>query len=367
MHEITGQLPSRSLVAIGLNYRSAPLALRERLAIPACELTEALRTLRRAANLREAVILSTCNRLEIYGVCSHALSSQQAIADFLSFQARLPIEAFQDKLYRLSNDEAAAHLFHVTAGLDSMIFGESEITTQVKNAYQTAQAEGATGPILNRLFQKALHGAKIIRSQTHVAEGNASIGSVVTALAKHSFGERLHECSVLLWGAGKAAEATARHLTKQGVGELWVINRTATKAQALAASCRGGWLSWEKALQCMARADIAIICTQAPHYVFDQADLAALLPQRSGRPLILVDLAVPRNVDPAVAKQPGVRLYDIDTLQSIAQITMAKRRQEIERCEALIGEQVEHFNRWLSGVLSREEAGCQESELLSAM
>lgn len=355
-----------AILAVGLNYRSAPLSLRERFAIPACELPVALRALRHAANLREAAILSTCNRLEFYGTCLDTRASQRAIAEFLSFRAHLPVEAFQETLYCLTDEGAAGHLFRVTAGLDSMIFGESEIATQVKSAYYAAQSEQATGPVLNRLFQKALHGAKIIRSRTHVAEGNASIGSVVTALAKRSFGKKLHECSALLWGAGKAAEATARHLAKQGVGELWVVNRTTTRAQALAASCRGGWLSWEKALKCMAQVDIAIVCTQAPHYVFDQADLLALLPERHGRPLVLVDLAVPRNVDPAVAKQPGVRLYDIDTLQGIARTTMARRRQETDRCEALIEEQVEHFRAWLGTALRHEDTACQELELLSA-
>jgi len=200
-----------------------------------------------------------------------------------------------------------------------MVLGESEITAQVKQAYALAHAEGATGPVLNRLFQKALHCTKVIRSHTRIAEGQASIGSVVVDLTRQLFVGRLQDCEALLWGAGKAAEATARHLIKAGIGQLWIVSRTTANAQGLATLCQAGWLSWEQALKHLRHVDIAIVCTQAPHYVIDEADVGAVLPFRGGRPLFIIDLAVPRNVDPAVKGYRGVSLYNMDEVQSIAQ------------------------------------------------
>lgn len=329
-----------AVLVVGLNHRTATLALRERLAIPSRELPEALWSLRARCDLDEAVVLSTCNRVELYSRTSNPPQALQSLTDFLALRSRLAPEVFRPRLYCLTNREAVAHLFRVTAGLDSMVLGESEITAQVKQAYAIAHALGATGPVLNRLFQKALHSAKAVRFQTHIAEGQASIGSVVAALAQEHFGDRLKHCEVLLWGAGKAAEAMTRHLIKAGVGQLWIVNRTQTKAEDLASLCQGGWLSWEQALRHLARVDIAIVCTQAPHYVIDEADVATVLPQRGSRTLLIIDLAVPRNVDPALRTMPSIQLYDIDGLQGVAQANMAARRAELSQCEAIIRAQV---------------------------
>ncbi|MBI3996239.1 MAG: glutamyl-tRNA reductase [Candidatus Omnitrophica bacterium] len=360
-----------SLIVVGVNHRTAALALRDRLAVSSCELPATLFELRTAADLEEVVILSTCNRLECYGVTQDPTTAYRHVAAFLARRAGLAVERVHARLYGFTDVDAVQHGFRVAAGLDSMILGESEIAAQVKQAYHVAHAAGATGVVLNRLFQKAIHSAKVVRFRTRIAEGQASIGSVVVALTRNLFANRLQDRQVLLWGAGKAAETTARHLIKQGVQKLWIVNRTAGKAQELAALCQGGWLSWEQALRHLAHVDVAIVCTQAPHYVIDEADLAAVWPQRGGRPLLIVDLAVPRNVDPILRQHPGVRLYNIDDLQSIAQIAVAQRQGELISCETLIHEQVGQFVRWWSGASHKEQMACriagQGTEALSLL
>ncbi|MBI4342903.1 MAG: glutamyl-tRNA reductase [Candidatus Omnitrophica bacterium] len=346
------------LLVVGLSHQTAPLALRERLAIPARQLPEALASVRACAAVSEAAILSTCNRVELYVAAREHASTHEGLRDFLRHQSRLAAAQLDRVLYRRSGTEAAAHLFRVAAGLDSMILGESEVTAQVKQAYDVARAAGAAGPLLHRLFQKALHSTKVVRSGTRIAEGRVSIGSVIVTLAEQAVEGRLASCEVLLWGAGKAAETTARHLIKHGVRRLWVVNRTATGAQALAALCQTGWLSWEQARARLETVDLAVICTQAPHYVMDCDDLAAILPRRGSRPLCLIDLAVPRNVDPAARRMAGVRLYDVDDLTAIADASRRLRAHEQVRCETLIHDQVQHFCR---GVWSQpeEERACR--------
>lgn len=342
---------------VGLNHRSAPVAMRERFALLSRDLPQALRVLRSGA-VDEALILSTCNRVECYVAAADPAAASHEILSFLSYHSRLEPAAFQSHLYRAEDGEAVAHLFRVTAGLDSAILGESEITAQVKEAYALAHALGATGPLLNRVFQKALHAAKEIRSRTAVGQGQASIGSVVVGLSRQLFGDRLEGCEVLLWGAGKAAEVTARHFMKSGVRHLWIVNRTQPKAQDLASLCSGGWLSWEQARAHLAHVDIAVVCTQAPHYVIDEADVAAAMPRRDARPLCLIDLAVPRNVDPALKSCPGVTLYNIDDLQAIAEEGLAARRGELAQCERIIGEQVGRFGCRQEHLTNEEVESC---------
>lgn len=333
------------LFAVGVSHHTAPLAVRERLAIPSRDLSTLLPALRQRLAADELAVLSTCNRTELYLVTAETAGLSTRLAENLAACGDLPPGTLQPHVYIRADQEAAAHLFRVSAGLDSMVLGESEITAQVKQAYLTAQAHGTVGQVLHRLFQKALHSAKLIRSRTRLADGHASIGSVVATLAKQVFGERLPECDALLWGAGKAAEATARHVIKSGIRQLWIVSRTPAKAQDLASLCRSGWLSWEQALKHVAHVDIAIVCTQAPHYVIDAGDFSPIHSQRGPRPLLLVDLSVPRNVDPALSRFSHVRLYNIDDLQTFTQAVLAQRDEERVRCETLIQEQVEHFCR----------------------
>lgn len=353
------------LLVVGLSHRTAPLTLRERVAVPLRDLPELLAVLRRQRSLDEAAVLSTCNRTELYLAGSQPLALRSAAMDVLTRRGNLSASQLHDRVYALADQEAIQHLFRVASGLDSMILGESEITAQVKSAYLVAQASGAAGLVLNRLFQKALHATKIVRSTTRIAEGSASIGSVVTALAQQHFAGHLQRCEVLLWGAGKAAEVTARHLIRAGIGQLWIVNRTPLKAQDLASLCQSGWLSWEQALKHLAHVDLAIVCTQAPHYVIDRGDLEDVLPKRQGRALLLVDLAVPRNIDPAVTTCADVSLYDIDGLQAVTEETLHARQQERQRCERLIAQQAGHFMRWWDAAVGKE-ATCQLLESVSS-
>ena len=349
-------------VVVGLSYRSASLALREPLAVPSRELPVVLRQLREGFALPSIVVLSTCNRVECYAAGADPSLLAAALMEWFVHRASTRAASLRPHLYVKQGAEAAAHLCRVAAGLDSMVLGESEITAQVKQAYQTALQAGTTDPTLNRLFQKALHAAKLVRATTGIADGHASIGAAVVELAVRMFPGRLASCDVLLWGAGKAAEATGRHLMKAGIRQLWVVNRTEPKAQDLAQLCRGESLSWEQALRHVGHVDIAVICTQAPHYVLDTGDLDAVAAKRQGQPLCVIDLSVPRNVDPAVAVRPGVRLYNVDDLQTMTQEAQARRRHEQARGEALIAQQVDYLaQRWQS--LSEEEVQCRTVEI----
>lgn len=346
-----------SLFLVGLNHRSAPVEFRERFAIPSRDLPASLRSLRRRG-LASAAILSTCNRVEYYLSASEPAGAAAELLEFLAHHSRLDPAVFRPHLYQAAGVDVAAHLFRVTAGLDSAILGESEIAAQVKEAYRIACEAGVADATLHRLFQRALHAAKEVRSRTGIGQGQASVGSVVVTLTRRLFAERLASCEVLLWGAGKAAEATARHLIKAGIRRLWIVNRTQFKAQDLASLCQSGWLSWELALQHLARVDIAIVCTQAPHYVIDQGDLDAVASQRGTRPLCLIDLAVPRNVEPALARRGGVVLYNIDDLQAAAQVHLAAREEARARCETMIRQQVDDFTRRHTAVPYKEVLAC---------
>jgi glutamyl-tRNA reductase len=327
-----------------MSHRTAPVAVRERFSIPTRDLPAVLPRLRQGS-LAEAAILSTCNRTEIYAVASDPVAGLSELAAFLGHLGHHPLEASSPHLYHAYDDAVAAHLFRVTSGLDSAILGESEVTAQVKDAYEAACQCGTTGRMLNRVFQRALHAAKEVRSATDIGQGQASVGSVVAGLVRRLFGDDLASCEVLLWGAGKAAEATTRHLMAQGVRQLWIVNRSQMKAQDLATMCQGGWLSWERAREHLAHVDIAIVCTQAPHYVIDRADLELMMARPRRRPLCLIDLAVPRNVDPSLAQQPGIALYNIDQLQTAARGALEARHGQLADCEGILLRQVDHLRQ----------------------
>ena len=346
---IAGAAPSssaRALAVVGVHYRGTGLDLRDRLAFHPRELPDALRALCASAAIDEAVVLSTCNRVECYLAGTDPDAAARAACEMFAARAGAEPARLEAALVRRANHDAVSHLFQVASGLDSMVLGESEIAAQVKQAYLTAQDAGATGMLLNRLFQKALHAAKLIRTRTAVNGGPGSIGSVVAGLLRRLFGERLGEAHALLWGAGKAAETTVRHLTAAGIGQVWVVNRTQAKARELASLCSGGWLSWEQAQRHLAHIDVAIVCTQAPHYVIDPGDIESAQAVRGSRPLVIVDLSVPRNVDPAVGRMPGVTLYNIDDLQTAVDTTLASRRRAVASCRAMLSRQTEHFLRW---------------------
>jgi glutamyl-tRNA reductase len=347
------------LFVVGVSHHTAPLSFRERMAVPSEQLPHRLSEFRDAAHLHEAVILSTCNRTEWYGVCEDASISLPAALRAVTRYGRFSPSETELSCYRWLDRHAVAHLFRVAAGLDSMVLGESEITAQVKQAYTAAQGHGSTGPVTHRLLQKALHCAKLLRATTGLAQGHASIGAVVAAAAAERFGPRLPGCDVLLWGAGKAAETTIRHLLKAGVHRLSIVNRTTDKARDLAAQWQARWLAWEQAQDALATVDVAVICTQAPHPVVTAATAADVMRRRAGRPLWLIDLSVPRNVDPACGRVPGVRVSNIDDLHTVTQCAINRRRQALVDAEQMIRERVEQFWRWWKPMVSEMEvASC---------
>jgi glutamyl-tRNA reductase len=326
-----------SIIAVGLNHRSAPVQLRERFAFSEATLPAALRELRQTTAMEEAVILSTCNRVEIYAATAgNAREGCERLHRFLHAhhgQAAL----LESELYRLEEPQSVVHLFRVACGLDSMVLGETEILGQLKRAYELARHHGHTGARLNRVFQRAFSVAKHVRTQTNIQRGSTSVASVAVELTERIF-QSLSDRCVLVIGAGDTSEKTARALSSRGVRGVRVANRTWERAAELANALGGQAVPFERLAEELARADIVISSTAAPRYVLDRTLLASVLRGRRDRPLLLIDLAVPRDIEPEVNFLEGVYLYNIDDLQSIAEDALRLRREEVARCEAIIAE-----------------------------
>ena len=318
----------------GLSYKTTPVEVREQLAVHRSRLSCCGCRLKLRGNLSEVVLLSTCNRVEIYGVMpevnGHAPRLFQELAgnDF----------DFSPYLYVKEGAEAVGHLFSVASGLDSMVLGETEITGQVKHAYLSAQESKLTGKILNRVFQTALQVAKEIRTKTGIGRGATSVGSVAVELAERIFDRNLSEKVVMIIGAGKMGEACVRHLAKRGARTVLVSNRSFERAQNLAVEFGGRAVNFDECRQALATADIVVSSTGSPHTVLQREDVASVLSARRNRPLFLVDIAVPRDIDPAVQQLNNVFLYDIDDLEAIVRENAKCREQELARCHTIIAE-----------------------------
>jgi len=322
------------LFVAGLSYRTAPVALREQMAVRPSSLPCYGCRLKLGANLDEVVVLSTCNRVEVYGTTPWVSGNIQRL-----FQHFGPASAdLSSHLYVKEGEEAARHLFSVTAGLDSMVIGETEITGQVKSAYQAAQQSGLTGRVLNRLFQTALQTAKEIRTHTAIGRGAVSVGSVAVELAERIFDRDLSEKVVMIIGAGKMGEACIRHLAKRGARTVLVSNRSFERAQNLAAEFGGRAIRFDDCRAAMAGADIVVSSTGCPQVILRRADLAQVMSARRHRPLFLIDIAVPRDIDSAVQELNNVFLYDIDDLEAIVRENTQCREQELARCRTIIAE-----------------------------
>jgi glutamyl-tRNA reductase len=325
------------LFCLGLSHHTAAVSLRERFAVSEAEMPGVLATLRASAGLSEAVLLSTCNRVEIYGAGPDAGAAMTIAADFL--RGRSGHEA---PFYRLEDDHAVRHLFRVAAGLDSMVLGETEILGQVKDAYAAAFGAAHTAGQLNHLFQQTFRVAKLVRTETALGRGVVSVGAAAARLAASVLGD-LSSCRALLLGAGEAGEGVARSLSARGLKELLVSNRTAARAEALAAALGGQPVEFIHWRDHLATADIVIASAAAPERLLSSGDLAPVLAVREGRPLFLLDLAVPRDFDPEIRHLPGVVLHDVDALEAIAQEGESLRVAEVERAEALVAAQAEEF------------------------
>lgn len=348
-----------SLIVIGLNHRSAPVEVRERFAYPEPQVVPTLARLKESGLVREAVLLSTCNRVELYAVADGESSDGAAVlAEFLVTDRGCP-EALtlEGAVYRHGDLAGVEHLFQVACGLDSLVLGETEILGQLKKAYDAALAAGHTGRVLNKVFQNAFSVAKKVRSETSIQRGNTSVASVAVDLAEKIF-DGLQDRDVMVIGAGDTSEKTARALLSRGARSLFVSNRSFERAAELAAELGGRAIRFEDWEQEFARIDIIISSTSAPHYVLDRARLATLLERRPPKPLLLIDIAVPRDIDPEVRELDGVYLANVDDLQSVAAEHLRTRRVEIARCEAIIRERARGLQPLLvQGVHPEGQAG----------
>jgi glutamyl-tRNA reductase len=324
-----------SVVLVGISHHQAPIELRERAALDPQRASELARQLAGANG--EAVCLSTCNRTELYlASVSGDEAEQKAEAALLALETELG-----PALYRLRDEGAALHLFRVAAGLDSMVPGEGEILGQVRTAHDL----GATGPVLNRLFRQALHAGKKARAQTAIGESPASVSSAAAALAEQVFGD-LRGRSILVVGAGKVGELAVRNLVSRGATIAFVANRTVDRATDLAQWAGGEAIPLDRVQSQLERADVVLSSTSATGWILTRAQVEQALPARKGRPLFLIDLAVPRDLDPGIHELDGCYLYDIDDLEAVVAETLAGRRREAERAETIVAEEADRFREW---------------------
>jgi len=326
-----------SIVVIGLSHRTSPVELRERFAFAETKIPGALQQLRTSGVASEAVILSTCNRVELYAATTlEPVTASQQLRKFLGevHTQNLPVG---DEIYLMHEPHSVHHLFKVACGLDSMVLGETEILGQLKKAYDLALQSGHTGSRLNKTFQRAFNVAKHVRTSTNIQRGSISVASVAVELAEKIF-NKLEGHEVMVIGAGDTSEKTARALLSRGAKSIVVANRSYDRAEALARGLGGRAVTFEQWTSEFERIDIAISSTSAPHYVLDRAKLEPLMKLRRHRPLLLIDIAVPRDIDPAVNQMDNVYVYNVDDLQTIASDYLDQRKVEITKCEAIIHE-----------------------------
>ena len=331
------------LLVVGINHHSAPVDVRERLAVSEHSLPAALSDLLTLPGVAEGAVLSTCNRTEVY-VASD--SPEDALADWLAGWHGLGRHEFDGHLYSYREGAAARHLFSVAAGLDSMIVGEPDIQRQVRTALDAAQGAGTAGALVNRLFQDALQCGKKVRTDTGLARGAFSIGAAAVDLATQIFGDTLTGRTVLVLGAGKMSETTARHLQARGAPAIVVANRTYEKAQSLASLFGGSAHRFDDLPQLLTQADIVVCSTAAPHPVVTREGVRQALRARRGRPLFLIDIAVPRDVESSVDELDTVYLYNIDHLQEFVAGARQARQVEVDKAQGLIDGATNEFMRW---------------------
>ena len=333
-------------LALGVSHKTAPLDLRERLSLTEGSAVGALRELTQAPGIHEAAAISTCNRTELYLIVSDPVEAESTALGVLSRQAEIRPTELLGHLYSYRSTEAARHLLRVTAGLDSMIVGEAEVQGQVKRAYELALVEGATGPILNRLFRGALAAGGRAREETGISEKGVSIPSVAVELARRALGD-LSDRRVLVVGAGETAELVARALVARGVGAVFVANRHYDRAIGLAQRFDGSAVRFEELPEQLQEADIVVTATNSPHHIVERDELSVVMAARPERPLMLIDIAVPRDIEPACREVPGVTVHDIDDVQQIVERNASGREAEATRAERIIDAGLERFERWL--------------------
>lgn len=336
------------MVVLGINHKTAPVEVREKFSFTGKHIAEVNHLLSVHAALSENLILSTCNRVEIYAVTKKDDSDcLNRIRNFLGEYHKINISDFENRFYLHKNEKVVEHLFRVSSGLDSMVIGEMEILGQVKEAYRAAHNAKTTGKVLHRLFEKAFNTAKKIRTETAITRGTVSVSSATVRLARKILGE-LADKKVLIIGAGKVGEQLVLYLKKNGLKSILVTNRTFEKAQVLAKNFGAEAVIFENYHDKLSDVDIVIASTGAPHSIIKNDDIMHLMPKRHQRPLFLIDLAVPRDVEQEVNKIDNVYLYDIDDLQKIVDENINLRKSELENCEKIIVSARQRFIEWLA-------------------
>lgn len=337
------------ILALGLSHKTASLELRERLALTEGRAAGVMGELTGSEQVTEAVIVSTCNRTEIYLVVNDAVEAESSALSLLSRQADIRPTELIGHLYSLRASDAARHLFQVTAGLDSMIVGEAEIQGQVKRAYELSLVEGASGPILNRLFRGAIAAGGRVRNETKVGEKGVSVPSVAVELARLNLRD-LSAARALVIGAGETAELVARALVNRGSETVFIANRHYDRAIGLADRFGGEAVRIEDLPAQLVEADIVISATNSPHHLVERDELADVMAARKGRAIFLVDLSVPRDIDPACREIPGVTVSNVDDIQTIVQRNTSGRDAEARGAEPIIEAELERFERWLASL-----------------
>ncbi|HEY4098946.1 MAG TPA: glutamyl-tRNA reductase [Baekduia sp.] len=334
------------LLCLGISQKTAPVAVRERLALTTKEAQSLCRELIETDSIREAVAISTCNRTEVYLVGDPVGAETELLSRLAQRAGTRPTE-LAEALYAPRNCDAARQLYRVVSGLESMIVGEAEIQGQAKRAYEAALEAGTTGPLTNRLFTAALQTGKRVRSETTIGEGRASVSSVAVGLARDVMGPELASRDVVIIGAGETSELTARALAEQGVRTIFVANRHADRARSIADRFGGSVSSLHDLPDRLAEADIVVSSTSSPHPIIGVDELAVVMREREGAPLLLIDIAVPRDIDPACGELEGVTLYDIDDLQSVVARNRQVREAEREQAEEVVEDEIQRFARWM--------------------
>jgi len=348
-----------NVLCLGVSHQTASVEVRERFAVSESQLSRISREIGALPGIAESVIVSTCNRVEFYAASPNAPEALASLRAYL--EERSPVHANgngnglaaselpaeREPFYILNGPASIDHLFRVASGLESMVIGETEILGQIKKAYATASGAGTTARHLNKLFQRAFNVAKEVRTKTSITRGAVSVGSVAVDLAEKIFGS-LAPCRVMILGAGETSELTARALQSRGVKSLFVSNRSYDRAARLAGEMGGSAIHFDEWDRHFSKIDILISSTAAPHAIVTPEKLAPVMHRRPNRPLFVIDLAVPRDVDAAVNHLEGVYLYDIDSLRAIANQGLAVRHREIARCEDLIARHVREFHEWLT-------------------
>jgi glutamyl-tRNA reductase len=337
------------LLALGVSHKTTPLALRERLALPEGRASGVLRELVSHPATHEAVAISTCNRTELYFVTTDPVDAENDALGVLSRQAGIRPTELLGHVYSLRDGEAVRHLFEVAAGLDSMIVGEAEVQGQVKRAYELALVEGVTGPVSNRLFRDALGAGKRVRTETAIGRSRVSVSSVAVELAQATLGE-LATRRVLIIGAGETGELTARALHEHGVATVFVANRHYDRAIGLAQRFDGHAVRFDDLPAQLAQADIVVSSTGSPHTLVEREDMQTVMELRDHRPLLLIDIAVPRDIEPSVRELPGVTLYDMDDLQRQVARNLSGRKAEASRARSLVEEEAQRYEQWLASL-----------------